>query len=205
MALIETLSGPLTKARSVNSTRQSFEASDYLLSALEPIGEGIFDNGKEGAYAANRLFIQPYAIMAPGGQFSLRVLGWHLTNTDNFTRAVWVQFGICELLCTVGSIPGPDLNNPYQPQTLLPTELLCDDISVVQGGRLWTDGATTLVNLDGSLTTLPGLGKDGGILSFGAGSGVPAAALVDMRGCQKFQFHFAGDGNGTMNAFFRKA
>ncbi len=143
---------------------------------------GVWSAGYGGLECAYRLFVQPYANGDAGSLFWMRLWGWRPIGNDPSTF-VWVNHLLVELACKTGEIPGPSNDSDLKTnRTLLKTERLCDTIGLVRGSV----GTGEIVS-------------DGG--------NYPAHALIDLRGCRRFQFEFQQNDDPaviTMNALWAR-
>lgn len=83
----------------------------------------------------NRVEVVPYAALAPGQTFNMRLWGWNFVGQAGQQQAVfwWPQL-LAEFACTVcntGGLPAPGPGpSPYPVQ---PNENFCDTITLTQG------------------------------------------------------------------------
>lgn len=151
---------------------------------VTPTGDGIYNIGQGGSEAANRVKIWPFAEAMPGDVFWLRLWAWNcIAFGDN--AQVWMPSILAQFACMVGAITVPtDGNSAGRQSVIAPWERFCDGLALVGG---W-------------------LGLTGEIISQGAGSGIGACALVELRGSQKIQFEFErSDHTIGMNALWARA
>ena len=143
------------------------------------------DAGINGAYAPLTVRIIPFASLYPSQTFSIRVYGLCRVGS-NADTLVWEPFPLAELLCTVGNIavapaqPGNDkgIATRYETLKMATTEYRCDDMALTTGL----------------------LGERGELLTFGAGSGITAWAIVALRGAEKYYFDFDTLGANCLHA-----
>ena len=157
--------------------------SAFQPTVAEPSGDGLLPAlGVDGANVAARLFVAPFGTGPSGMSFSVRLVGWRLSGTS--PAIVWIgPFLLAEFLCVTGDLTGPPTNFAQAP-LLTDTEWLCDQMALTAGS----------------------VGPEyGEVVSPGPGSSLAAFALIELRGCQRFQFDFAQVDAVGMNAFWARA
>ena len=185
---IYTQSGPLSKALTAGNSNAIDWAALEILELL-PVADGRYAAGEGGAYAPNRLFLMPYCEGGAGAAFSMRIIGWRAFSQPGDRKQVSIPYLICELACVACNVGGPSapIMTPPYPNIMAPTERVCDDVVLALGSL-------------GCGPSGPGF-----INSAGAGSDIPASALVDLGGCQLFQFDFKTTGPVTANCLWARA
>lgn len=174
MALIETMSGPLTKALAQNS--QSNLYGSFGMTSTEPSGDGVFSIGDGGILASNRIAIWPYCEGLENNKFAMRVWGWVVYQT------IWVPSLIVELACVSCAKQGPAPPTPTtgMGKSISTMERMCDTISLVKGNV----GSTGYIN--------------------SPQANIIGMALVELCGANKIQFDFQYIDAVPMNALFAR-
>lgn len=219
MPIIEQLSDEPRKAL-IQGNSLATEWTRPLIGGVDPLtlyADGVIEAVKgPGVLTPSRLFLMPYCEGPSGSQFSMRVYGWRkLKRPDNIDLGtsppgagnagivvpnpatspygVWLWYLLCELACTACNAPGPPLGGPNltQPYLLRPTENLCDTLALGTGPN-GPNGA---------------LGLTGLINSTGPGTDLPAHAMVELGGAQRWSWDFcrANADNITMNCLYARA
>lgn len=183
--IVYTLSTRYAKALvNGNSTATSYSSS-IVPTATEPQGtgsditDGVVNAGLAGQESPNRVFCIPYAAGVPGQSFSMRLWGWDHIGTDS-RSLVWIPNLLCELSCTLGAQNGV----PGFERLIQDTEYFCDTLAVTAGS----------------------LGFMGDLVS--PGNGLVGYAVVELKGCRKFQFDFqapSANGGIAMNVLWAHA
>lgn len=169
--LVETLSLPSRKARTVNATDTSFPSK--VPTATEPTGTGatatgqsVIDIGYRGAVAQNAAVIFPYGLGDDNDVFAMRVYGWFLSKGSSqaspVVRDVWYPVKLLELTCTMCAATG------VLAGSVLDTERFCDTLAIV--GTSGTEGRNFYVVSPADDTI--------------------GYAMLDIVGCQKLEFAF---------------
>lgn len=209
MALLETISGPFTSVLATNHPATPFErvtpfdnrprVTAATTSAAGVQNDGVLNLASGFNSTYNWLLLVPYADGGnPGEQFSMRLWGLRRAGNDSDpNRVVWINYLIGEYLCTLTDQPGPVPSQATNPQPilgrfLLPTENLCDTITVTHGNP----GLTSIVTSPGSDAGFtPGF------------TGLTASILQECYGSQEVYFDFQPENGftGTMNCFWSPA
>lgn len=175
--LQETLTGNWRRVRRTNTTDNGFPSR--IIRATEPIGIGdsaaqatasaVFDFANAGAFVQNSLLLKPYGAGANNNTFSLRVIGWRKMIEDgNDATSVWDPTVLCELACTLSSVP-----IGLAGKVILDTDLFADTITITTG------------NAGVSLDVVSPTGD------------VAALAMIDFKGFQKVEVTFTTGGSAT--------
>ncbi len=123
--LIQTFSGPLSRALAVNKQDQYLQSLDTLGS--EPLADGTFVVTQDtNTLAQNRLFVLPFVEGEPGVEFFMRVYGWRQLGNDP-ALMVWIPDLLVEVFC-VASIRGG-----LDSRTLRSKEYLADTVILTNG------------------------------------------------------------------------
>ncbi len=123
--LIQTFSGPLSRALLVNKQDQYLQSIDTASS--DPLGDGVFSVAQDNnTLAQNRLFVLPFVEGEPSVEFFMRVYGWRQLGSDP-AQAVWVPDLLVEVFCVAGIRGGIDS------RTLRSKEYLADTIILTNG------------------------------------------------------------------------
>ncbi len=123
--LIQTFSGPLSRALAVNKQDQYLQSLDVLGS--EPLADGTFVVAQDtNTLAQNRLFVLPFVEGEPSVEFFMRVYGWRQLGNDP-ALTVWVPDLLVEAFCVAGIRGGVDS------RTLRSKEYLADTIILTNG------------------------------------------------------------------------
>lgn len=135
MSLLETLSGPFRKARSVNASDSSFPSKIPV--ATEPSGDAgtatgasVIDlaiNPGGGGVIQNGVLIVPYGLGNDNDAFSIRVIGWKRISTGDPTTVLWVPIVLAELACIISTTVG------IAGKLVIETERFADTITRVTG------------------------------------------------------------------------
>lgn len=202
--IVKSMSGPFAKALLVNHPAAPFDAvtpfasEPFRTASSQSDGDGVIDLAVNFGLAPNWLLIVPYGEGEPGEQFSMRLWGFRrFTGEDSGPdRVVWMNYLLGEFLCTICAQPGPSYvqasnTPPILGKFLLPTENLCDTITLTHG----------VANLT-SIVTSPG--SDTGFTP--GQTNLTASVLQDTLGCQKIYFDFQPEnGTPTMNCGWARA
>lgn len=180
MALIETMSGPLTKALAQNS--QSNLYGSFGMTSTEPSGDGVFSIGDGGILASNRIAIWPYCEGLENNKFSMRLHGWTLYRAQQDTMGIWIPSLIVELSFVSCAKQGPAPPTPTtgMGKSISTMERMCDTISLVHGNV----GSTGYIN--------------------SPGANIISMALVELCGANKIQFDFQFIDSVPMNALWAR-
>lgn len=164
-----------------------FSTGPFVIDGMSfnPLPEGTIQASEGGAYTSHLISIMPWTDAPQGTYFSMRLLYWNHRG-DNLDDASWVGVPLMEVLCRVSNVAG---NTPGK--HLASSQRVCDQIVLANGG----------------------LGIDGAIYSFGAGSDVPAMVTCEVQGARLLSFDFqVSDENGqatgaqaNMNAYWAKS
>ena len=163
--LIETLSRPFLKARSVNATDTSFPSK--IPTITEPSGDAgtatgasVIDlGGEKGGVCQNGMIVLPYMIGDDDDVMAMRIIGWRKIGNNPATN-LWIPVIIAELTCTGCTAVG------IAARDVLNTERFCDTLALVTGNE---DISIDIVSPTGN---------------------VVAHAIVDLKGFQKVEFTF---------------
>jgi hypothetical protein len=163
--LLETISQPFARCRTVNATDASFPSK--IPTGTEPTGTGstatgasVLNLGYGGRLTQNQVLLVPYGIGDDNDVFNLRVIGWRVVGNDSQTW-LWVPVILAQFVCTMSTqvgVAGRDVLN---------TERFCDTITLTTG------------NDDVSVDITSPTGD------------VIAHASVDLKGSQKLELTFA--------------
>lgn len=172
--LLETLTRPWQKARSVNQTSNGYVSK--VPTATEPLGDAGTATGAAvidlnapvlGGPVQNSLLACFYGAGSNANTFSARLIGWRVLGSDP-TVLIWVPVLLCEVTATLSSTaPGAD--------SLLvsSSELFADTLTLVTGNA----GVSSEV-----------VSPTGGII---------AHLLADVKGFRKLEFSFTTGGSAT--------
>ncbi len=183
--IIVSASHGMNRALTGYSQNQSW--TSFLLSTDPPtIGtppdNGIFAAGHGGMNTAYRLMLVPFSSGGAGTQFSVRVYGWVPLGPTPILDT-WMPLLLAEFLCTTAELTGPaPLPGVQSALTLLPTDYLCDTITLTQGS----------------------VGPTGEINSTGPGTNLAAFAMLELRGAKFFQFDFQQTDPVMMNCLWSR-
>lgn len=169
--LLETLSTPFFKARSVNQTSTSFVSK--LATATEPRGDAATATGASvqeltgATVSQNGIMVCPYGTGTNNQTFNMRVLGWRSVGTNVQTK-LWIPVLLCQFACTLSStLVG------VATKVIVATELFADTLTLTYGND---DISVDIVSPANDL---------------------PAHALVDVKGCQKLELTFETGSSAT--------
>jgi hypothetical protein len=177
MALIETLSQPYIRARSVNQTSTSFVSKVPTLT--EPLGDAgtatgasVLDlvgggaSGGGGVFVQNGAVIVPYGTGSDGNTFSIRILSWKSYGLG--AGKIWVPILLAELLCTLSS------GNPGVGSLITSSMLFAKTITITTGNA--------------------GVSID--VIS-PAASAILASAMLDLKGVSRLELSFSTGSSAT--------
>ncbi len=176
---LETQSHPLVKAIRTKMADDGDFPKVFPPTTDAPTDVLSHEAGEGGMTCPRSLIVLPYCEGARGSKFSVLLVGYRKVIPEN-RPTLWIPTPLAELSCIAGDLPGPSAND-MTGRMLLPGENLCDHIQLTNGG----------------------VGATGEIISFGAGSGRAAFALIELRGCQRFRLYFAGS-QLAMNAYIAR-
>ena len=174
--LLNTLSAPFVKARSVNATNTSFPS--LIPTAAEPSGDAGTATGSSVIELSNKSLasgkIENAALIVPFGAgsdtntFSMRVIGWKVVGRGS--ESVWIPVTLAEFSCALSTPVG------VAGGAVVATDRFCDTITVVTGNSgVSVDVVSPADNTIGSI-------------------------LIDLKGFQKLELAFDMTGATNGNA-----
>ena len=177
--LIDTLSAPWHKDRSVNSTDTSFDS--IVPTATEPSGDAGTASGSvvhdisgrsNDASVSNSLLLVFFGTGADDTTFDARLIGWTVFGVDVNTL-LWIPVTIVQVSCTLSTVVG------VAGKVVVATERFVDTISV-------------------------GIGNEGvSVEKVSPANNTVAHLMADLKGFQKWQLTYDMTGATDGNALWR--